>query len=714
MYSKLERKSEKTEILLVDDRIENLLSLEAVLSSPDYELVKTQSGDEALRYLLTHEPALILMDVQMPELDGFETASIIKGSERTRSIPIIFITAINLDEKYIHQGYAHGAVDYLYKPFDAHILKSKVSVFVDLAQKTRQLIQAKQNIHEQEDQARKHQLAQIELRGLKRERAEQKKYRELVDGITHGIIWAASLESQFITFVSPSAEKISGYSTQEWILEPKFFSAKIHEEDRELFFRAIAEAELLGKGSEFEHRFLTRNGKIRWFKTCVRVASVNETDEREIRGLSLDITSLIEAAETVRHHQIKSELLAEASLILSQSLDLSIILQKFRELVVPKLADWSLIQIYKSEISQEKFELGYAPDQSSEKVEIVKRALFAKTPLEDAKAEIKHELSNELRSLGLQSTITVPIFLRGKCLGMMTWLSEKPRRKFNETDLNLAEDLTRRIAIAIDNTQLYLQAQAAVRMRDEFLSIASHELKTPLTPLKLQTQSLMRSLASHSLGKIQPERLGKMLENTDRQVDRLSKLIDNLLDISKISLGKLTVSFETFDLTELMEDVIERFSEQISSAGCTLEFQKSSAILVTWDHFRIEQVIINLLTNAIKYGAGGKIIIHTSSFEEQVSISVQDHGIGIDKKDQDRIFGRFERAVSENNFGGLGLGLYIVKQILESHSGMIQVKSETGSGSTFTVILPKKPTHPLTLMQPTMSPALPSLHEINS
>jgi CheY-like chemotaxis protein len=135
-----QRDFDKIEILLVDDRQENLLALEAVLASPDYKLIKVNSGDEALRYLLDHSPALILMDVQMPGLNGFETASIIKGSERTREIPIIFVTAINMDERFVHKGYDHGAVDYIYKPYDAHVLRSKVAVLAEIRRHHQRMI----------------------------------------------------------------------------------------------------------------------------------------------------------------------------------------------------------------------------------------------------------------------------------------------------------------------------------------------------------------------------------------------------------------------------------------------------------------------------------------------------------------------------------------------------------------------------------------------
>ena len=202
---------EAVEILLVDDRDENLLALEAVLSDPGYRLIKANSGDAALRYLLDHTPAVILLDVQMPGLDGFGTAAIVKASERTREIPIIFLTALNKDDKYVQRGYEHGAVDYIYKPFDAHILRSKVAVFADLHRKNERLLLAERKLMESERRDRERKFAELEIRNLRRQQLEQRRYRELVDGINHGVVWAADENVDVFTFVSPRAEEVLGY-----------------------------------------------------------------------------------------------------------------------------------------------------------------------------------------------------------------------------------------------------------------------------------------------------------------------------------------------------------------------------------------------------------------------------------------------------------------------------------------------------------------------
>lgn len=219
------------EILLVDDRADNLLTLEVALNSPQYKLVKASSGEEALRYLLDHKPALILLDVQMPKMDGFATANIIKSSERTRDIPIIFLTALHRDERFMQRGYQTGAVDYLSKPFDVEILRSKVSVFAELHRKTQQLIHVERELRRTEAQERERKLAAIELSALRREQLQQKKYQELVEGIHHGIVWSANPDTLAFSYVGPTAERLLGFSQQQWLSESNFWMNHIHPDD---------------------------------------------------------------------------------------------------------------------------------------------------------------------------------------------------------------------------------------------------------------------------------------------------------------------------------------------------------------------------------------------------------------------------------------------------------------------------------------------------
>jgi signal transduction histidine kinase len=237
---------------------------------------------------------------------------------------------------------------------------------------------------------------------------------------------------------------------------------------------------------------------------------------------------------------------------------------------------------------------------------------------------------------------------------------------------------------------LLKKQQEATRIRDEFISIASHELKTPLTSLKLQTQINRRLLQGKPevIAAALTDRFQKYLDVSGKQVERLTRLIEDMLDVSRINAGKLALRKDEVDLPELIEEVADRLSPQISAAGCTLSLEIESPIRGYWDRYRIEQVIINLTTNAIRYGGGGPIRIFAKLDGDSAIFSVEDHGIGIEAHNVARIFERFERAQHSRNIDGLGLGLYICRQIVEGHGGSIGVKSQPGKGSVFTVSLP--------------------------
>ena len=231
--------------------------------------------------------------------------------------------------------------------------------------------------------------------------------------------------------------------------------------------------------------------------------------------------------------------------------------------------------------------------------------------------------------------------------------------------------------------------QGALRARDEFLSIASHELKGPMTPLNLQLESFIKMFESGSFKDVSSDRILRMLRTSMDQVHRLNDLIDQLLDVSRIRVGKLDISKSVFDLNHAVNEVIRLHDNEIKSSGCSVKILERLPCLGSWDKSRIEQVFTNLLTNAIKYGAGKPIEIEVQCNSQWAQLKVKDFGIGIDRKDHERIFNRFERAVSPANYGGMGLGLYITSQIVEFHEGKIRVESELGKGATFIVELPR-------------------------
>jgi two-component system, LuxR family, sensor kinase FixL len=237
--------------------------------------------------------------------------------------------------------------------------------------------------------------------------------------------------------------------------------------------------------------------------------------------------------------------------------------------------------------------------------------------------------------------------------------------------------------------QLYRQAQDEVRERDEFLSVASHELRTPVTALQLQLQMLNR--VAQRAGASLPRVLMEKMEALERQTRRITLLVNELLDVSRMRLGRLELKLERMDLSEVVREALAGLREELERSGSRIALRADRPAVGRWDRLRIEQVLTNLLVNAVKFGEGKPIAVAVDADGGHARLTVADQGIGIAPEHHRRVFGRFERAVPAQHFGGLGLGLYIAREIVEAHGGTIQLTSSPGSGSTFTVEIPRQP-----------------------
>ncbi|RMO16841.1 Sensor histidine kinase/response regulator [Pseudomonas cichorii] len=387
----------QAKLLIVDDLPENLLALEALIKRDDRRVYKALSADEALSLLLQHEFALAILDVQMPGMNGFELAEMMRSTEKTKHIPIVFVSAAGRELNYAFKGYESGAVDFLHKPLDIHAVKSKVNVFVEL-------------------------------------------YRQ---------------------------------------------------------------------------------------RKAVKMQ--------------------VEALEQSRQEQ-------EA---------------------------------------------------------LLKR-------LQATQGELEH----------------------------------------------------------------------AIRMRDDFMSIVSHEVRTPLNGLILETQLRKLHLAKDNTSAFTLDKLRGMVERDERQIQSLIRLIEDMLDVSRIRTGKLSIRPNAFDLSELVGQLLENFAAQIAATESTVTLFADETVIGVWDEFRIEQVVANLLTNAMRYGARKPIEVRVYCADGEARVEVTDQGIGISEENQKRIFQQFERVTAKHAVAGLGLGLFISEQIVLAHGGRIVVESEEGKGSTFRVCLP--------------------------
>ncbi|APR78348.1 Sensory box histidine kinase [Minicystis rosea] len=452
--------------------------------------------------------------------------------------------------------------------------------------------------------------------------------------------------------------------------------------------------------------YLENDLTTRAFTTCrVRVVELLSSEI----AVSLDNSLLFEKLKIEIGERARAEqalrFLAEASALLSESLDYEATLVKVARLAVPYLADWCVVDVFDRAATLERVAAAhfdpvkdpllrelcerYPPRPESgipAAVAIRTGAPYLCADLSDAllaaiSTDTRHiEL---IRALGSRSLIAVPLIARDRSLGAMTFFTASTRLTYGPTEVALAEELARRAAFSIDNARLYQQAQEAIRLREDFVAVASHELNTPITSLQLAVQALSRS-------KISPpsERLNRALLLVERQGLRLATLVGEMLDISRIREGRLELDVEPVDLSRVARDAIDRLSSDLERARCTISLHADVPVTGLWDRARLVQVATNLLTNAAKFGKGKPIAVTVDAHAGTARLVVEDQGIGIDPAQLSRIFDRFERGVSVEHYGGLGLGLYIVREIVGALGGSVRAVSTIGSGSSFVVELP--------------------------
>lgn len=275
-----------------------------------------------------------------------------------------------------------------------------------------------------------------------------------------------------------------------------------------------------------------------------------------------------------------------------------------------------------------------------------------------------------------------------KILGVMALaLHRENPRAFSDTDKKFFKEVSVLVSMAVENSLLYYRSQEAVRTRDEFLAVASHELKTPLQTLTLQNDMLTRQLAK-TPERMNPDLILKFLENDRRQLKRISRLVEEMLDITRIQSAQLRIEKERFDFVGLLRDIVDQMRPTFAENKMDVSLRTDPSLLIEADSFRIEQVITNLLTNALKFGEHRPVEITATREGKRLRFSVKDHGVGLSKEDQKRIFLRFSRSLSRLQTSGLGLGLYICQKVVQAHGGDIHIESELNQGSTFTVFLP--------------------------
>lgn len=512
----------------------------------------------------------------------------------------------------------------------------------------------------------------------------------------------------------PGQEKVYWDETMEGIYgyEPGKFSGKIqdftnalHPDDREGMWKTISESQALKKPYMIEHRIIRPNGEIRW----VQGSGTTFYDEKGIpvlmMGTAIDITDKKIAT-------LDQKFLSQVSETLSSSFNIHENLKHVADMAIKYFCDGCIIDQLKldgeiqrivvshdDESKRNKFSEIHEknPQRYSGEHPLFTALITGKTVMiEDnhycrpaMKENFGEDYCEDLNSVSTKGYIIARMKGRDNLLGTIIFSTDlNSNYTFDKRAKWLAEEIAYRASMALENSLLFINSQEAIKSRDEFLSIASHELKTPLTSLTLQNQMRIRQLEKGDQTVLHETKFRRMIEADDRQLRRINRLIDDMLDIARIRAERLTIHKEGFEFCSFIKDVIERFTPQMEAAGCEVTLITTTPLDIDADIYRIEQVVVNMLTNAMKYGAGRPIRIEITKFNQKVSFLVHDKGPGIDSKDVERIFQRFERAVTGREISGLGLGLYISRQIVEQHDGTLFVSSKLGEGSTFVMELP--------------------------
>jgi len=571
----IDRADDKCNILIVDDLPEKLLVFGTVLEDLGQNLVFVHSGSEALREVLHREFAVILLDVNMPDIDGFETAALIRKYKRSAHTPIIFITAY-ADEMQTAKGYSLGAVDYILSPVVPEMLRSKVKVFVELHQMQRRV----------------------------RRQADER-----------------------VALVAAEAA------------------------------RRLAE----------------------------------ENDRR-------------------------SNYLSHASRVLSGSLDVGVGARVLLELVVPQLATLAVLQLIEDEQPMSRVMVASGRDDAPPKLANVDAAGLP-TAVRDAlvqAVQLKQRITlhpNALRRMGpeafgldgplaLRAAVAVPLMIGERVLGVLMVGAEQAAPGHAGRDWAALEELASRAAIAFENAHLYRSLQSEIierrtaerelqeanQRKDEFLAMLSHELRNPLAPIRNALEVIRRIAPPDA-------KFTWAGEVMDRQVRHLTRLVEELLDVARISQGKIQLNKEPVDLGAVIAQSVETAQPFIDARGHTLTVTlPEGPVWLQGDFARLAQVVSNLLHNAAKYSDdGGRIQLELSVDDGHAQIIVRDNGIGIDAALLPRIFDLFQQGARslDRIQGGLGVGLTLARRLVELHGGSVEAQSAgPKQGAEFRVTIP--------------------------
>ena len=452
-----------------------------------------------------------------------------------------------------------------------------------------------------------------------------------------------------------------------------------------------------------EIEYVCRNGKVSALDTSFGPIHDNKENIFASVVIAKDIT------QEKRNERDQNFLTHVKSLLIS-TIDYDLILARIASATIPYLADGCIVDLLEGteikrivtqhqdplmheqmKLTKELYppQLG-TPQPTSVVIQTGKPTMIESVDLSHVEGgTFNSEHADLIRKLEINSLICVPLTIRGKTIGAITVINSRDRVNLNRDDFSVAKELAHYAAVAINNAALYKDARSGIQLRDDFISMASHELRTPITSLQLQVQVLNSLVSGLENDPDVAQVMKKFLGSTNSQLKRLTRLVDDMLDISRIDTGKLTLNLKKVNLAGVILDVLDRFKDHLESQNISVELKYQADVYYECDPERIDQVMTNFMTNAIKYGKKKPIHVHLEENSTHVILRIQDFGRGISKADQERIFKRFEQAHTSEDVSGLGLGLYINQRIIDEHAGVISLESEVDKGSIFSVLFPK-------------------------
>ena len=669
-------------ILLVDDQPKNLLALNAMLEPLGQEVVQASSGKEALRHLLRDEFALVLLDVQMPVLDGYEVAELIRGRERSRAVPIIFLTAIHRDQGLVARAYTVGAVDYILKPIDPEILRSKVAVFIELYQKGQIIARQAEELK----RATEREFADFR-------RVSEYRYTMLAESMPQ-IVWTTDSQGQ-LSYCNGRWFECAGLAESK---EPSWQTI-VHPTEYAEFLRGFAGAVAEERAWEAEFRLGNlAEHRFRWHL-------VRMLPERDASGsVSAWVGTSTDIDDRKRAEQAL-QMLASLTRRLGEVTDRSHGLDQVLAATLPVLGDSAALYLRSGETVTKRASASLSPSLN---LDDPRFDLGPSTVCFDGNPEILANVAQILaesgpsragehvwflHELGVSSYICWPLFIRDRVFGSLVFLNRDPEKHYLDSDVELAKDVAGRMATALDNVGLYELAQSeraklqeANRAKDMFLATVSHELRTPLNAIVGWGQMLRGGGLTHDASQ-------RAVDTIERNGRALAQLVADLLDVSRVVSGNLHVDEGQVDLRGIVEAAIDAARPVATSNGVALDaVLPDEPINAVGDATRLQQVVGNILGNALKFTAAGGHVALSLLVEGKVArLTIEDDGPGIAPEFLPVVFERFKQADggAHRTQRGLGLGLAIVKHLVELHGGTVTAESEgLGKGARFVVTLP--------------------------